>query len=97
MSNLFKAGNTEHVCQRILWVGLRAHDIMACYKRNNFKDDPTVFAELVKFMAINTSFEALEVLGIKVKAMEADIATAKKEGLAAAKAAGHLPPTSLMK
>jgi hypothetical protein len=43
---------------------------MAQYKRNGFKDDPTVLVELVKFMVVNTGFEALEVLVVKVKAME---------------------------
>jgi hypothetical protein len=60
---------------------------MARYKRNGFKDDPTVSAELVKFMAVNTGFEALETLAVKVKTMEADAAFAKKESIAATKAA----------
>jgi hypothetical protein len=60
---------------------------MVCYKRNAFKDDPTVPAELVKFMAVNTGFEALEVFVVKVKDMEADLAIAKKEAITASKAA----------
>jgi hypothetical protein len=88
VSNSFEAGNNEQVCQRIFWAVLRTHDIMARYKRNGFKDDPTVSAELVKFMAVNTGFEALEVMVVKVKAMEAEAASAKKEVAAAVKAAG---------
>jgi ubiquinone biosynthesis protein UbiJ len=87
VSNSFEAGNNEQVCQRILWAVLRAHDIMARYKRNGYKDDPTVSAELVKFMAVNTGFEALEVLAVKVQNMEADVVTSKKEAAAAKKAA----------
>jgi hypothetical protein len=87
VSNSFEAGKNDQVCQRILWSVLRTHDIMARYKRNAYKDDPTVSAELVKFMAVNTGFEALEVLAIKVKNMESDLATANKEALAATKTA----------
>jgi hypothetical protein len=87
VSNSFEAGNNPQMCDHILWAVLRSHDIMARYKRNGFKDDPTVSAELVKFMAVNTGFEALETLGLKVKTMEADTAFAKKESIAATKAA----------
>jgi hypothetical protein len=87
VSNSFEAGNNEQVCQRILWAVLRSQDVMARYKRNGFKDDPTVSAELVKFMAVNTGFEALEVMVSKVKAMEAELSTTKKENVIAVKAA----------
>jgi hypothetical protein len=59
MSNSFEAGNNKQVCQQILWAVLRAHDIMAWYKHNGCKDNPTVSAELIKFMAVNTGFKAL--------------------------------------
>jgi hypothetical protein len=87
VSNSFEAGNNEQVCQRILWAVLRTHDIMARYKRNGYKDDPTVSAELVKFMAVNTGFEALEVLSAKVKTMAAEVTEAKREAHAATKTA----------
>jgi hypothetical protein len=87
VSNSFEAGNNEQVCQRILWAVLRAHDIMARYKRNGYKDDPTVSAELVKFMAVNTGFEALEAVVVKVKSMEAELVASRKESAAANKAA----------
>jgi hypothetical protein len=60
---------------------------MARYKRNGFKDDPTVWAELVKFMAVNTGFEAFEVMVSKVKVMDAELSTTKKENAIAVKAA----------
>jgi hypothetical protein len=63
---------------------------MARYKINAYKDDPTVSAKLVKFMAVNTGFEALEVLAAKVQSMEEDLSTAKKEALAASKAASSV-------
>jgi hypothetical protein len=85
--NSFEAGNSTQVCQKVFWAVIRSHDIMARYKRNGFKDDPTVSAELVKFMAVNTGFEALDALVVKVKTMEADLALSKKASAEAIKAA----------
>jgi hypothetical protein len=60
---------------------------MARYKRNGFKDDPFVSAELVKFMAVNTGFELLDYVATKVKSMDLEIVAAKKEMLLAVKTA----------
>jgi hypothetical protein len=92
VGNSFEAGNREQVCQKVFWAAIRSHDIMARYKRNNFKDDPTVSAELVKFIAVNTGFEQLDTVALKVKAMEADVITSKKaaaEAIKTASAAGN--------
>ena len=85
--NAFQAGKNDQICQRIFWSVLKAHDIMARYKRNSYKDDPTVSSELVKFMAVNTGFDALDSLTVKVTAMEGDSSTLKKEAQNASKAA----------
>jgi hypothetical protein len=62
VQNSFQAGQNDQICQqRIVWAVLRSHDIMPRYKRHNYKDDPTVSSELIKFLAVNTSFEALDV------------------------------------
>jgi hypothetical protein len=87
VSNSFEAGNNKQVCQKVFWAVVRSHDVMAWYKRNRFKDNPTVSAEVVKFMAINTGFEALDTLVIKVESMEADVKASKQEAMAANKAA----------
>ena len=60
---------------------------MVRYKRNGFKDDPSVSAKLVKFIAVNTGFELLDAVATKVKNMEAEILVAKKESVAAVKTA----------
>jgi hypothetical protein len=88
VSNSFEAGKNVQVCERIFWSVLRCQDVMARYKRNGYKDDPTISAELVKFMAVNTGFAALDAVAVKVKGMEAEVVAAKKEALAANKAAG---------
>jgi hypothetical protein len=67
---------------------------MARYKRNGYKDDLTVLAELVKFMAVNTGFEALEFLSAKFKTMESKVIVAKRKSLAATKTAALAPNKS---
>jgi hypothetical protein len=87
VQNFFKAGFNEQVCQRIFWSVVRSHDVMARYKRHNYKDDPSVSSELVKFLAINTGYEMLESLSSKVLEMERGYVAMQKETSAATKAA----------
>jgi hypothetical protein len=60
---------------------------MASYKRLNFKNHPSIATELVKFLAINTSFEAIDLLLIKSAALEVEAADLKKQVAAAVKSA----------
>jgi hypothetical protein len=60
---------------------------MAAYKRLNFKNHPSIATELVKFLAINKSFEAIERLTCKTGMLEIEIIDFKKQVLAAGKAA----------
>jgi hypothetical protein len=60
---------------------------MAKYKRNNYKDDPSVSSELVKFLAINTGYEVLEGLSVKVSEMERMVQTMQKDTASATKSA----------
>jgi hypothetical protein len=85
--NSFQPGKNDQICQRITWAVLRAHDIMGRYRRLNYKDDPTVSSELVKFLAVNTGYEALDVLKVKMQTVETDLAALKKEAAAATKTA----------
>jgi hypothetical protein len=87
VQNFFKAGFNDQVCQRIFWSVVRSHDVMSRYKRNNYKDDPSVSSELVKFLAINTGFEVLEKLTVKVTEMERVVLAMQKETAAATKSA----------
>jgi hypothetical protein len=87
VQNSFQAGQNNQICQRIMWVVLKSHDIMARYRRHNYKDDPTVSSELIKFLAVNTGFEVLGVLSNHMTSTLADVAALKKEVAAANKAA----------
>jgi hypothetical protein len=63
---------------------------MGRYRCLKYKDDPIVSLELVKFLAVNTVYEALNVLSVKMASMETNVAAMKKEVAGASKAA-HSP------
>ncbi len=84
----FSPGKNDQICQRIVWSVLKCHDIMARYKRHNYKDDPTVGSELVKFLAVTSGYEVLDSLKVDMTTAKADLATIKKDINAAIKAAG---------
>jgi hypothetical protein len=58
---------------------LKSHDVMASYKWLDFKNHPSIATELVKFLAINTSFEAINRLRSKTVVLELEIADFKKK------------------
>jgi hypothetical protein len=83
----FEAGNAVKICQNIVWAVLKAHDVMTEYKRLSFKNHPSVATELVKFLAINTSFESIEKLLAKAAIMEGEVGKMKKQVASSVKAA----------
>jgi hypothetical protein len=83
----FEAGNSVKICQQIFWGVLRSHYVMTEYKGLAFKNHPSVASELVKFLAINTSFEAINKLVGKVATLETDVTEAKKQVANAVKSA----------
>jgi hypothetical protein len=83
----FEAGNAVKICQNIVWAVVKAHDVMSEYKRLLFKNHPSVATGLVKFLAINTSFEAIEKLVVPTKCLECEVCELKKQVAAAVKSA----------
>ena len=83
----FQVGDSTQICQQILWSVLRSHDVMTEFKRLNFKNHPSIATELVKFLAINTSFEAIDKLTTKSSYLEIEVLDYKKQIAAAVKAA----------
>jgi hypothetical protein len=60
---------------------------MARYNRHNYKDDPTVGSELVKFLAVNSGYEVLDSLKVDMAAIKVELSTIKKDIQVAIKAA----------
>jgi hypothetical protein len=87
VQNAFQVGDSRQICQQILWAVLKSHDVMQEYKRLNFKNHPSIATELVKFLAINTSFDAIEKLTTQVAAHQVEIVEYKKNIAAVTKSA----------
>jgi hypothetical protein len=85
--NSFKAGRNQQVCERVFGAVLKSHDVMARYKRYGYKNDSSISSELVKFLAVNTGFEAIDVLTSKVASMEHTLKELDKEVKIASKSA----------
>jgi hypothetical protein len=59
---------------------------MADFKKHGYKHHPAIASELVKFLAVNTSFEVLEKMTTKVAVLETEISDLKKAAAGALKA-----------
>jgi hypothetical protein len=59
---------------------------MGKYKQLNFKNHPSIATELVNFLVINTSFEAIEKLTLRVAQLEIEATETKKTLVASEKA-----------
>jgi hypothetical protein len=87
IQNTFRVGDPTQICQQIVWAVLRSHDLMAEFKNLEFKNHPSISGELVKFLAINTSFEAIEKLALKVAVLEGEANDNRKQLAIAVKSA----------
>jgi hypothetical protein len=75
---MVKAGNSEQIARITFWATLQSLDIMAGIKANQYQNDPVVSSELVKFLAINTSFEVIDSLQKTVSDLETKLSAASK-------------------
>jgi hypothetical protein len=69
-SRMLQTGNPQQIAQVTFWATLKSLDVMARIRKYNFKDDPVVSSELVKFLTVNTGFEVVEQLASKMKTLE---------------------------
>ena len=58
--NAFKAGDAQRINEVIFLATLKSLDRMQKVMEDNFKDSPAVSTELVKFLSMNTSVEAVD-------------------------------------
>ena len=58
--NAFEAGDAQQINQVIFYAVLRSLDKMTLVVGQNYKDAPAVSTELVKFLSMNTSVEAVD-------------------------------------
>ena len=67
---MMKTGNPQQIAQVAFWSALKSLDIIGQIRKNNFKDEPVVSSELVKFLTVDTDFEVVEQMVVKIKALE---------------------------
>jgi hypothetical protein len=77
VSNLFIIGDNVQICKLMFWSIIRSHDIMERYKNYDFKGDPAISGEYVRFLVMNTGQDAIEAQAKKVTEMDALIKTVR--------------------
>ena len=68
--NSFTAGDARQINKTIFYACLRSLDKMAAIVSHNYKDAPVVSTELVKFLSMNTSVEAVDKLDERCHKLE---------------------------
>ena len=74
----FQTGFPEKIGESIFWSTLKTLDIMAEMTNLGFRDSPIVASELVKFLALNTGFDAIETLMKSNTTLKAEVAALTK-------------------
>jgi hypothetical protein len=70
VSRMLQSGNPQQIAQVTFWATLKSLDVVSRIRKYNFKDDLVVSSELVKFLTVNTGFEVVEQLLVKMKTLE---------------------------
>jgi len=85
--NTFAIKKPSQVSKSISFASLRSLDLMMGIMEVNFKNSPIITAELSKFLALNTNYEAVEQMQKKVNSLEADSVAVRKDVKSAVSAA----------
>lgn len=96
--NSFKIKKPAQVSKAITYASLRSLDLMVSITQVNFKNSPIITAELSKYLALNTNYEAVEQVQKKLLAIESENVTMRKDvksAVSAANTAGNKLDSSL--
>ena len=77
--NAFTAGDQQKVACHVFWSTLQSLDKMAEVLQYQFKNHPVVSTELVKFLSLNTSVEAVDKLTVQHTTFIKELGDFKKE------------------
>jgi len=88
--NSFTIKRPSQVSKAIAYASLRSLDLMMSITAVNFKNSPIITAELSKFLALNTNYEAVEQVQKKVSSIETDTLAMKKDVKSAVSAANSV-------
>jgi len=87
IQNSFKIRELHYVSKTIAYAVLRSLDVMISISSCNFKNSPIITSELSKFLALNSNLELVESIQSKVKSLESENSTIKKDVKSAINAA----------
>lgn len=76
---LFRVGDNAKIAQAMFWPMVQSHEIMSRFKKANFKDDPAISNEFMKFLATNSgSTDGLAPINSKLTKLESEIKESAK-------------------
>jgi uncharacterized protein YneF (UPF0154 family) len=75
----FVTGRNDIIAQQIFWAVIWSHYIMAQFKDKSFKNDPSVSAEYVKFLIMNTGMDLVDQLVKQVGILEEKVSSMQKD------------------
>ena len=88
--NSFEAGNGVSMSKVIFYSVLQSLDKMSEVAAADYRDSPVVSTELVKFLSLNTSVEAVDKLESKAAELTSSISTLTKDITSASKSVGSV-------
>ena len=91
--NSFQAGAAQSINQIIFYATLRSLDRMALILSKHYKDSLAVYTELVKFLPMNTSVEAVDRLADQGKEFQTTISTMSRSVASVVKDCGTVGNT----
>jgi hypothetical protein len=74
----FKTRNLEATSASIFWSTIRSLDIALAFKRTGFENLHIVSSELVNFLLVNTGYESISGLEVKVATLEGQVSELQK-------------------
>ena len=64
--HMFRTGDNPQICKILFWSVVRTHDLMSRFVLASFKDDPCISLEIVRFLAMSSGTEDVEILNTKI-------------------------------
>ena len=86
----FQAGDSDSIAKVIFYSALQSLDSMATIAAADYRDSPVVSTELVKFLSLNTSVEAVDKLQIQAEELSTSYKSLTKEVAGTTKAIGSV-------
>jgi hypothetical protein len=78
VAKVLRTGDTRQIAQKTFCATLQSLDVMLRIQAFNFKDDPMVASELVKFLTVNSGFKIVEKLETEVMRLTSEVDHLKK-------------------